>query len=130
MKKQQKVTGLYVGLGETGVKVVDNHYKEFQKVIGADTFDIITRKFGDKYFDIYVDDEGLFKDVKVQTIVTKTDDGRVVEQVYGPIFIVKHDGEGNAISLSDDEIKMFQHEYIMAYFNQHTGIQPILWAGI
>lgn len=82
-----------------------NSYKDYYPLLECDTFDIQSRKFGDKYFDIYYDDEGLFKEDNNPSILTYDGD-TLVEQIVGNVFIVSHNDEGETISLTDEEIKV------------------------
>lgn len=81
-----------------------NSYKDFYSVLKCGTFDIQCRSFNGKYLDIYCDDEGLFKENNITSIVTIDNNGDVVEQIVGNVFICSHNDEGDSISLTDDEI--------------------------
>lgn len=72
----------------------------YHKLLDCQTIDIVSRKIGKKYYDIVCDDEGLFKDqVHVSAI-----DGKGDAMLVGKLFVCKHDGHGNEVGLSDDDI--------------------------
>lgn len=108
----KKIKGVLVTPNQEGSKprmyeLDYESYKSFYPLLECDTFDIQTRKFKDKYLDIYCDDEGLFKQGNKTSILTfdKNFDS-LVEQIVGNVFVVKHDDEGDTISLTDEEIDM------------------------
>lgn len=72
-------------------------------LLHCDCIDIARRKIGDRVYDIICDDEGLLKE-RPCTMVSKGDDGQYLAEIVGSIFICNNDGEGNLISLTDDEI--------------------------
>ena len=80
-------------------------YKDYYPLLECDTFDIQSRRFKDKWWDIYCDDEGLFKEINRPSILTFNKNGQLVEQIVGNVFIVSHDDEGNTISLTDEEVE-------------------------
>lgn len=80
----------------------ENYLDEYYKILNCSTFDIIQRKFGNYILDIYCDDEGALKE-NITSAVT-TNNGEILEHIYGNIFIVSHD-DGNTISLNELEIK-------------------------
>ena len=82
-----------------------NSYKDYYPLLECDTFDIQSRRFKDKWLDIYCDDEGLFKEINRPSILTFNKNGQLVEQIVGNVFIVSHDDEGNTISLTDEEVE-------------------------
>ena len=82
-----------------------NSYKDYYPLLECDTFDIQSRRFKDKWLDIYCDDEGLFKEINRPSILTFNKNGQLVEQIVGNVFIVSHDDDGNTISLTDEEVE-------------------------
>ncbi len=81
-----------------------NNYTDFYPLLDCNTFDIQSRKFNGEYYDIYLDDEGLLKSNNAPSIITRYN-GKAVEVILGNVFIVKTDGEGNTISLDDNDIE-------------------------
>lgn len=101
----KKIKGVLVSNGEIKEYELEvNSYKDYYKILDCDTFDIVTRKFGDEWLDIYCDDEGLLKSGNKPSILTFCD-GNVVEQIVGNAFITSHNDDGDAISLNDEQIK-------------------------
>lgn len=83
----------------------DHDYTDIKKLLEIDSpLTCIERKIGNKYFDIWCDDEGLLKDDKIVCGVLLQSEGQ--EILCGNLLIANHDEEGNTIGLSDKEIKM------------------------
>jgi hypothetical protein len=116
------IKGFYVGRGEYGVREVEGHYTKLRKLINCDLIDIVVRKIGDTYYNIVCDDEGLFKENKIWSGIT-TNKGVIVEQIAGPIFITKDDGQGNLIGLEDKEVKTVLQS-ITHYISDKLDLQP------
>jgi hypothetical protein len=72
-------------------------------VLECDCVDCATRKIGDTYYDIWCDDEGLFKHRPLPTVFT-CDNDEIVEQICGNVFICKHNNKGGMKSLTDKEL--------------------------
>lgn len=110
MKEQPKIIkGVLIDTTTNEIKAIDfehNDYKDFHTLIHCDYFDIVTRKFGDTYCDIFCDDEGLIKGgKKIPSIFTFSEDKEtMVEQIVGSVFICDHDDEGNSISLNEQQL--------------------------
>ena len=80
-----------------------NDYKDFYPMLDCECFEIVRRKFGRNYYDVYCDDEGLLLD-KDPAIYTFHED-MVCEVIVGNCFVCKHDEEGETISLTEDEVE-------------------------
>lgn len=83
---------------------IDGSLKSIYKILNCSLFDIATRKIGDKYFDIYCDDEGLLKCSPVVSAMSANHEPMLV----GNLFIVNHDDEGEMTSLTDEEIDLIK----------------------
>ena len=114
MKKSKKIiTGILVdtenGISRFELDQSGNSREKLQRIYDAlkcDIIDIATRKFGEHYYDIYLDDEGTFKPLEEQVpTIIGFNKGECVEQIVGNVFIVKHDGEGGMQSLTDEEMR-------------------------
>lgn len=107
-----KLKGVLLDVKNQELKVVklnidrkDSSYlDEFYKLLECDLFDIAVRKFDGEYLDIFVDDEGLFKEDKIPSVVTFNGD-EIVEVIYNNVLIFSNDGMGNTISLTDEQIE-------------------------
>lgn len=104
----RKIKGILITPNQEGTKprvheLEYNSYKDFYPLLECDTFEIPSRKFNGKWLDIYCDEEGRYKKNK-PSIITKHN-GQVVEIIWGNVFIVSNDGNGNTISLTDEEIE-------------------------
>lgn len=78
--------------------------QDFYDKLECDCFDIAHLKIGSKYFDLFVDDEGLLKTDQVPSAVDK--DGNVL--LVGNIVFANHDSEGETTSLSDEDIAIIK----------------------
>ena len=66
--------------------------------------DITRRKVGGKYFDIIVDDEGLFAEKPTVSAIDSNGDPALV----GNLLFCNHDGQGGETSLSETDIALLQ----------------------
>lgn len=84
----------------------------------------VERKIGSKYYDLWLDDEGLLKDEESRIVSGVLMHEGSTEILIGNMLILKHDEEGNSIGLTDEEIKelkMPQHIVDMDDFNKFQG---------
>ena len=88
--------------GKPEIIEVLNDYKAFKQAINITSpIDCISRKIGDKYFEIWCDDEGLYKeDLKASAFCENAN-----EILAGKILIANHRGE-HTTSLKDEDIAM------------------------
>lgn len=85
------------GLYEADCSELEDFYRELK----CDTFDIAVRKIGGKYFDLFVDDEGLFVDNPIPSVL----DTEMKPMLVGNVVFANHDEHGETTSLSDDDIE-------------------------
>lgn len=74
---------------------------EWYRLIKCNLIDIVSRKIGGRYYDIILDDEGLFKGAAKPTAL----DQQQQPQLVGNLVICNTDGEGNETTLTDEDIK-------------------------
>ena len=92
-----------------------NYLDAYYKVLNCDTFDIARRRIGNNYYDIYCDDEGLFKENNKPSAIT-FDGARVVEVLVGNLFICKADKNGETIGLTDKEMdEIFEYVHCLKF---------------
>ena len=77
-------------------------YRDFYPVIDCEHFDVVVRKFGKHYYDIYCDDVGLL--LQKPPAIFTFDNDVAVELICGNCFVCKHDDNGDTISLTEDEV--------------------------
>ena len=83
------------------VKEIDcDGLQDYYKHLGCDCFDIVQRKIAGKYFDIYIDDNGMF----VEKPIVSASDSANEPMLVGNLIFANANAEGNTISLSDDDI--------------------------
>lgn len=108
---QNKVKVLIIKPNDVYTKVLNDDYRDFKKEINISSpITCIQRKIGGKYFDIWCDDEGLFKVDDNGTIQATGFCRNVQEILAGNIMIANNDGEGNVLSLSDEDIDLIKTE--------------------
>lgn len=92
-------------------KIQVDELSDYYKHLECDTFDIVTRKIGDKYYDVFCDDCGLFDD---DPIVSMTDqEGHAM--MVGNLIFANHDSQGNTTSLTDEDMRNIKR-------NAHIGL--------
>lgn len=89
--------------GESPVYVKEcNELQDFYDAIKAEPFDIAVCNVGGRNFDFFVDDEGLFEDNPIPSVM----DAHFKALLVGNVVIANHDNEGNTTDLSDDDIRL------------------------
>lgn len=83
---------------------IDDYYK----YLDCTTFDIVSARIGKKRYDIFCDDEGLFKEEQKITAVY-VDGDRVVSSLVGNLIFANHDNAGNTTSLSKNDIRSIKN---------------------
>ena len=92
------------GLYEAECNELDDYYRHLK----CDCFDVATRKIGDRYFDMFVDDEGLFKDPAIPSVF----DSDMNPMLVGNVVFANHDEYGETTSLSDDDIRIIKESMV------------------
>ena len=104
-----------------GKVTVKHTLEDYYKLLGCELIDIVTRKIGGKYYDIIIDDEGLFKDEPVVTGLQE--DG---SPLVGSLLVVGlPDSEGESTDLTDSDIEAISKSVKYAY-NFDGFYQPVL----
>lgn len=84
--------------------------KEWYRLLKCDLIDITERAVAGRYYDIIVDDEGLFKGGAKVTAL----DSNQQPQLVGNLVFCNHDEEGNETSLTDEDIQhLLKHIVIL-----------------
>lgn len=89
---------------------------DYYSALNCEAFDIATRKIGEKYFDIFCDDIGLFREDPVVTAV----DTAGKPMLVGNLIFANHDGQGNTVSLSQEDVDMIVSQMRTA-LDFHSG---------
>lgn len=97
----EKIRGVLINVedGTVTIEEVDDDFKELQRIISADFFEIARRKIGSKIYAIICDDEGMLKDSRISAI----NRGYSEDILVGNLFICNELGPELA-SLLDIEI--------------------------
>jgi len=107
MKKQKTIKAVLVDT-DNGIitpATIKNDLQSFYHHLDCSTIDIVKRKFNGEWLDLIVDDEGLLKESNREKIAVFTLDKseNVVETIVGNVLIVRHDKDGNTISLKESD---------------------------
>lgn len=104
-----KLTGIYVNAKDHTATpaTIENKLQAYYDLLDVSTIDIVSRNIGGEYYDIICDDEALLKEKPVLSMI----DTGCNPMLFGNLFIVKHDGEGNEISLKQADIKRILGNY-------------------
>lgn len=86
--------------------VIDHSLQAFYDTIHCfnDTIDIVSRKIGEKYFDVICDDDGLAKDPHHCSAVDKNGEPMLV----GSFLVANHDSAWDTRSLTDEDIALIR----------------------
>lgn len=114
MEKQQ-----YIVINDKGTEMFNAKpsLEDLYEVLNCRCVTCVTRKIGDKYYDIWADDEGLLVDSP--RINAGSEDAK--EILCGNLLIANSDGEGNISPLSDDDIVNIKQQFFGAYINTPNG---------
>lgn len=110
-KNARLITGVLVDTKAQRVckhTLVYNDYKDYYPLLECETFDIQRRTFSNgKEYDIYLDDLGLYKEELIPAIITTSacTPNKIVEVIYGNVFITQTNEDGETISIPDNEIE-------------------------
>lgn len=112
-------------IGGTGFNEIQcESLQDFYDALKCDCFDVAYRRIGDKYFDIFVDDNGLFVDDPIPSALN----GVGKPMLVGNLVFAHHDAEGNTTSLSDDDIAYIKDHAVGAMTSKRamwTAIYPV-----
>ena len=97
---------------------------ELYRLIGCGNIDIVTRKIGERVFEIVVDDEGLAKDdAKISAV-----DEFNVPMLFGNLLFFRNDGNGNLIELTEDDIKCIRkHTRTIDFDDEKRTVVEVKW---
>lgn len=89
------IKGLLISVNEKPIEVSfgKRNISELKRLIGCDCLTCVTRKIGKKYYDFWIDDEGLFKESKDGSILASGLCMNAPEVIAGNILILNNDGE-------------------------------------
>ena len=97
--------------GKDFTKVTCGNLDDYYKHLGCDTFDIARRRINGTYYDMFVDDIGLFRENILPTAIDLN--GNVM--LVGNIIFANHDDLGNTTSLSDDDVENIMDSIVIAF---------------
>jgi len=80
---------------------VENTLASYHELLDCECFDITSVRVNGEWYDVFCDDEGLFKSHPKPTIADPK--GKV--KIVGKCFFAGHDEEGRTISLTRKEVK-------------------------
>ena len=105
----KKRTGVYVNAEKHSAtpRTIEAELQAYYDLLDVETIDIVTRKIGGKYYDIICDDEALLKNNPIPSMIGPHCD----IMLFGNLFIALHDGEGNEISLTKDDVNRIMKCY-------------------
>lgn len=118
-----KIKGLFVSPDNNyEFKTVDskNFIDEVKDLFGIDSpLTVVERKIAGKYYDLWIDDEGLFKTEKDGSIKATAVCTNANEILAGGIFICRHKGEEVA-SLTNEDFERILYSDCFFVTNQDT----------
>ena len=101
---------------EPEVIIIKDDYREVKKVLEIESpVTCVQRKIGEKYFDIWIDDEGLLKD-NVKGVAYCKD---AYEVLVGKCLIANVEGDEMA-SLTDEDLEIIYQQLV--YVNENKQI--------
>lgn len=82
--------------------------KDFYEHLECDCFDIAHLNIGGKYFDCFVDDNGLFRDNPVPCAI----DSQANTLLVGNVIFANHNSAGETTDLSDADIDLIKKNIV------------------
>lgn len=109
-----KCIGIINGISK--VLDIEDKLEVYYDLLECRVIDIVSRKIGDKYYDIICDDEGLLKDSIRISAMDKDDEPCLV----GSIIICNFNKAGKEVALKEEDMKnIFDH--IITFVDMVTG---------
>ena len=102
---------------DAGVKTA---YETYTKLLKCDLIDIVTRKIGGIWYDLIVDDEGLYQDNPKVSVLTK----KLKPAIWGNVIITRSTPSGNQSGLKDSDIEIIKDN--IAWMTGDDGLYNIL----
>lgn len=116
----KKFHGLLLTKEQFKFRTFNGDLQEYYDLLECTTIDITSIKFGDKYYDVICDDEGLFKPNNHVSICSEAGSPMIV----GNVIICNHNDEGEETSLTNHEAwELYRHA---AWTSQPTGKNGIM----
>ena len=104
-----------------------NELTDFYKELHCDCFDIVTKKIGNKYYDVFVDDNGLFVDKPIPSMLVRPLFGSTLEpSLVGNLIFANHDKEGATTSLSDEDVALIKKNIIGIKSPEDKEFYPVV----
>lgn len=113
------------GKSEGKVVELESTLEEYYKLLNCDCIEMISRKFNNTYYDVIVDEEGLFKQNLVPTAQSYDENGVKFETIFGNMLVTKVNEEGDCVDLNAEDIKNITEKTSKrkALFQTHTGLK-------
>ena len=115
---------LVLSNGELKEKEINNTLEELQEIVGGNIeFPFLGNRFKDNVIDVIINEEGKFiEELKPEIAIVNEKVGSIMDIVYGNCIFASHDKEGNAIALTDEQIKvvMEELEVVIELMNKDT----------
>lgn len=113
-----KITGILISTDKYFAETIEIETKlqDYYRVLNCDCIDIVTRKIGNKYYDIVCDDESLLKYKPTMTAMSMDQQ----HYLFGNLLITNSDANGELTSLSMSDINHIQ-DYLMEYEDMRMG---------
>lgn len=115
---------LFINVTDNTVKIMDitDNLDTYYNLINCRCIDIIERKIGNKYYDIVCDDEGLLKDNPKISALDPTGQ----PMLCGNLVIVRNDGKGNLIGLTNNDLANIWNELATIQTRKYTEPYTVL----
>lgn len=115
--------------GEPEIVDVKKDYRDVKRLLEIDSpVTLVERCIGGKYFDLWIDDEGLFKQEQDGTILACGVCDNAQEILAGKILIVNHNGEEMASLTNQDmeliceNLKRINRDFVTVTYETNIGV--------
>lgn len=108
-------------------KEIHDELDEYYNLLDCDTIDIVSRKIGGIFYDIVVDDEGLFRE---DYVVSAVNPAGKPELVGNLVFARADERTGELQSLTDADIRKIKAHGKFLFQKAKSGMKPIIAVGL
>jgi hypothetical protein len=117
------IKGILIDVHNENVKAIEieKDLKSYYNILKCDCIDIVSRRIGDKYYDIICDDEGLLKESPKISAVNRSR----IPMFVGNLFIVRSSGD-DVTDLDKEDLEYIMDHVRIASSDKFPSSYPVL----
>lgn len=123
-KELQNMKVLVLSNGELKEQEIGNELEDLQKIVGGYIeIPFLSQKLLDNGIDVIINEEGkLIEGLKAEIAIVSEERGTILDIVYGNCIFASHDEAGEAIGLTEKQIRVVEEELetVIELMNKRT----------